>query len=605
MGSNKSGSQSAHISKNLIKKIEKAGELSSQGKLDKAISLCESLCQRYGNKYSEPWIALAAIHKKCGRNQQALSCLQTGAKTSSESAKLYAQMAILYQEGGDLSAARSHYVKSLQIDSNQPLVQYNLGVIYMQENNFQKAENCFHQTVALDSNHAAAHANLAYALRMQRKFDFALTHYNHALILLPDNLDILFNYAITLEDSGKLSEAVESYRRVLEIEPKHDQAMNAIGVALTNQGRHIEARKIIQQAISLCPDKAIYHSNLGLILSRQGDIEKAMEKLEMSLKLDPDDAACHFNYALSLLLLGDFERGWKEYEWRWGVHSRQQRVTSKPLIKSSNLEGKTVYIHAEQGLGDSIQFIRYLQLIKNKGAYVIFESQPELIHLFSIYPYIDKLIKKGDAIPDFDFQAPLLNLPGIFGSDINSIPSEVPYLYPPAKSTTGIDALLPGSSNAYRVGIVWAGSPNCLHDQIRSCVSTLFSEFKDVPHVELYSLQKGTPSADLKQLQDLCPVIDLAPILKDFSNTATAVSRLDLVITVDTAMAHLAGAMGWPVWLILNTAVEWRWLLQREDSPWYPTMRLFRQQQPDDWNAVFKQMRKTLVSLLQEGKTGH
>ncbi|VAX13198.1 hypothetical protein MNBD_GAMMA24-259 [hydrothermal vent metagenome] len=573
-------------------------ELLGQGKLDKAISLCESQCQRYGDKYPEPWITLAAIHNKCGRNQQALSCLQMGIKKNPQSAELCTQAAILCQKAGKLDAARSYYMKSLENEANQPVVHFNLGITYLQEDNLLEAEKCFQQTVALNPEHAAAHANLAYALRMQKKFDRAQVHYDHALRLLPDNLEILFNRSINLSSSGKLAEAEESYRRVLKLNPQHAQAMNALGVVLSNQGRHAEAENIIRQALSLRSDDAKFYSNLGMILTRQGNMDQAIEKFEMALKLAPNDAGCHFKYALTLLLLGNFERGWEEYKWRLKVPGWQARITSSPLVDLSNIKGKTVFIYAEQGLGDSIQFIRYLRLLKELGAYVIFEPQPKLMELFSSYRYIDKLIEQGSAIPEFDFQAPLLNLPGLFGSNINSIPADIPYLYPPSQPDDPvIDACLPESSSAFRIGIVWAGSPSCLHDQIRSCPSTLFSELGHIPQVELYSLQKGVPSSDLKQLQDLCPVIDLATNFTNFTNTASAISRLDLVISVDTAMAHLAGALGCPVWLVVNTAVEWRWLLQREDSPWYPSMRLFCQQQSGDWTTPFKQMKKCLLEM--------
>ncbi|HEY9872665.1 MAG TPA: hypothetical protein V6D12_04485, partial [Candidatus Obscuribacterales bacterium] len=275
------------------------------------------------------------------------------------------------------------------------------------------------------------------------------------------------------------------------------------------------------------------------------------------------------------------------------------RRFSQPVWDGSNLEGRTILLHAEQGFGDTIQFIRYAPLVAGYQGRVFVECYAPLIKLFKCIPGIEQLIVKGETLPEFDVHAPLMSLPGILGTTLETVPAEVPYLYPPIPP---IQLAVPPETRL-KVGIVWASKPNHPTTGRRSCPLSFFLNLQSIPGVALYSLQKDPVASDLAQLQQTGLVQDLSDQLHDFSDTASAVSQLDLVISVDTAVVHLAGALGQKVWLLLSFIPDWRWMLGHEDSLWYPTMRLFRQESPGDWAGVFVRVARALEDVLAEKRS--
>ncbi|MCL6433920.1 MAG: tetratricopeptide repeat protein, partial [Leptolyngbyaceae cyanobacterium HOT.MB2.61] len=424
----------------------------------------------------------------------------------------------------------------------------------------------------------------------------AIAHFQQALQQQPDFADAWCNLGSALREQGQAEEAIAHYRWAISLNPNHADAHYNLAMALQEQDQLEEALIHCQQAAALKPDFVEAHYSLGFVLRRLGRLEEAIASYRRALHLAPNYPEAHKNLGHALLLKGDLATGFAEYEWRWQQKNWSPRSFSQPLWDGSSLSGKTILLHAEQGMGDTIQFIRYVSLVKRCGGKVIVECQPLLRRLLETVSDIDHLVPQGSPLPPFDVHAPLLSLPHILGTTLDSIPANIPYLSPPsplpASLTTNNQLTTDLPPFLLKIGLVWAGNPAHKNDRYRSCKLEWFQSLLDLPGICFYSLQKGDAAADLQRFQ--FPIHDLGAELEDFADTAAAIAQLDLVISVDTAVAHLAGALGKPVWLLLSYAPDWRWLLERQDSPWYPTLRIFRQKQPGDWQSVFEQLQVAL-----------
>jgi hypothetical protein len=305
------------------------------------------------------------------------------------------------------------------------------------------------------------------------------------------------------------------------------------------------------------------------------------------------------------LLTGDFERGWAEYQWRWKAEQCQWRDFSQPLWDGRPLEGRTILLHAEQGLGDTIQFVRYAALVKQRGGGVVVECPTPLLSLLASCERIDRLMGRGDELPAFDLQAPLLSLPGIFHTSLDTIPADGPYLFADP-GLVGRWRQELGGIAGFKIGIAWQGNPKNPDDRNRSIPLSDFEPLAGCSAVRLLSLQKEAGTEQLQKVAGRFPVIDLGSRLDEaagaFMDTAAVMMNLDLVVTSDTAIAHLAGALGVPVWVAISFVPDWRWLLDRSDSPWYPTMRLFRQTRLGDWAGVFEEIKAALCVQLRSAE---
>jgi hypothetical protein len=338
----------------------------------------------------------------------------------------------------------------------------------------------------------------------------------------------------------------------------------------------------------LKPDYAVAYNNLGLTQVEYGDREAAARSYEEALRLKPDYADAHLNRALLWLLLGDFERGWPEYEWRWRCRGFPKPAFRQPAWDGSPLQGRTILLHAEQTLGDTLQFIRYAPLVRQRGGKGLLVVPPPLLSLLARCPGVDGLAAQGSPLPDFDIHAPLLSLPGLFRTTLATIPAEVPYLAADPQLVERWRREEDRLTGAFRVGLVWQGPSKHQWDRQRSLPLERFEPLARLPGVRLFRLQPGPGAEQLRSIGERFPVIDLGSRLDpaSFEDMAAVMASLDLIISVDSDLAHLAGALGRPVWLLLPFAPDWRWLLGREDSPWYPTMRLFRQKEPGNWDGV-------------------
>lgn len=413
------------------------------------------------------------------------------------------------------------------------------------------------------------------------------------------NIETSYEYGVSLKEAGDLEGAECCFRRIVEQQPELPDPQHSLGVVLQLQGRLQEAIKHYRIAITLDPGFVNAHYNLANAFLRCGLYQDAIESAKTTIKCDPAHANAHWLLGMLLLQGGDFQNGWKEYEWRWKSQGFTSRIPDlgRPQWDGSPLEGRTLLIHMEQGRGDMIQFIRYAPLAAVMGGKVVACAMPELVSLLAMVEGIGLVVDRNGPLPDFDVHIPVQSLPHLFGTTLETIPRNIPYLRPDPIKASEWQRIFPDEER-FRIGLVWQGTPTHRDDHNRSCSLNEFLMLSDLVEADFYSLQIGTGSEQTHELPDRMTVIDATGQIQDFSDTAAMITNLDLVVSVDTAVAHLAGALGKPVWTLLPYVSEWRWMLGRDDTPWYPSMRLFRQTSPGDWKSVFRRLRNELESLL-------
>lgn len=399
-----------------------------------------------------------------------------------------------------------------------------------------------------------------------------------------------------LFDQKRLEEAASLAQRALQQNSRLALAHQVLGLVSSERGSVHDAIAQLSQAVALRPDLVPSHNGLGRCYAMLGDTQRALEHFETALRLEPNHAFARFNRAMTLLKLGRFHEGWLDYEWRYACGQAQRPNVPRPRWDGSPLNGRSLMVHTEQGLGDVLQFVRFLPLLKLQNTRIVFACQTALHELLRSLPTIDEWFPIDEpGTITFDLYTSLLSLPGLLGVDEATIPREVPYL---DVSAERVERWRPavGRLPGFKVGVVWQGSPTLHGDRQRSIPLAQFAPLAAVPGVTLVSLQKGAGVEQIPTQQNAVPLTTFDDLDRDapFVDTAAILQHLDLVITIDSAVAHLAGACGRPVWVLLSTGCDWRWLTEREDSPWYPTMRLFRQRTLDDWNPVFHEIAASL-----------
>ena len=394
--------------------------------------------------------------------------------------------------------------------------------------------------------------------------------------------------------------AIEYFSRALKSDDdnKADIYFN-LGFVYTEKGQHDEAIKYYKKTLQLNPENYDVCNNIGMALLEKGKPKEALNYFRKALQMNPNLAAPHANMSLALLILGNFEQGWKEYEWRLKTRGYFRRDFSQPRWNGSEISGKTILVHTEQGLGDAIQFIRYVPLVAQRGAKIIVECRKELVPLFQGLEVIKQVIARGKPLIHFDLHCPLLSLPLIFGTTLETIPAEIPYIKANPFSIRKWKDRIQNDSSKLKIGLAWAGSPTLKRSHLKECPLKMFFSLAHNKDITFYSLQKGKAAEQAKSPHEGMSLIDYTDEIHDFSDTAALIENLDLVISVDTAVAHLAGAMGKPVWTLLPFVPDWRWMLNRKDSPWYPTMRLFRQPSTGDWESVINNVQKELEIFIR------
>jgi hypothetical protein len=448
-------------------------------------------------------------------------------------------------------------------------------------------------------------------LQELERLEAALESYDRTIELRADFAEAWCARGLVLQKLQRLDAGLASYDRALSIKPDLAQAHCYRGNVLRQLGRFEEAIASFERAISLDPESVDAHANRGLVLYSMQRPQAAVDSFDRALALNPGLAEVQWNRALALLLGGDFERGWSAFEWRWRnphlyLHDLRGRLSEPYWLGEEPLPGKTILLQGEQGLGDILQFCRYVPLVAAMGARVILEVPAQLATLLANLEGVTQLVTLGEELPAVDFSCSLMSLPAAFGTRLATIPGQIPYLHcGDAEKLFWKEKL--GQHSKFRVGLVWSGGSRPHQPELRDV-----NERRNIPleklaplaniDAEFYSLQKGEPAvSELAAAQSRSwngpRLVDFTPLLSDFSVTAGLIENLDLVITVDTAIAHLAGALGKPVWILNRFDTCWRWLLERTDSPWYPTVKLYRQASPGDWDEVIRRVRTDLVQL--------
>jgi TPR repeat/Tetratricopeptide repeat len=391
-------------------------------------------------------------------------------------------------------------------------------------------------------------------------------------------------------------EALVACEHASRIQPNNAQVINSRGIVLHKAARFSEAIASFDKAVSLNPRYADAHINRGLSMRETGRLDEAIASFERAIQLDPDSPEGHYNRGLTYLLLGDLVQGWAEYEWRW----KAKVVTtthhlSQPRWDGGDIASKRLLLHAEQGFGDAIQMARFVPLLSRRCRRIILECPPSLFRIFGSLDANVELVRLGDPLPEFDVHCPMMSLPFALRTTLETIPAKTPYLRANSEMVDRWSSRILNGSKKMRVGLVWAGRPELKHDHNRSLRLEQFGPLFKIDNLQLYSLQKGPAADQIHSLSHQTTLIDHTSELNDFADTAALIENLDLVISVDTAVAHLAGAMGKATWILLSYVPDWRWLLNREDTPWYPTMRLLRQSTSGNWDELFNRVAKDLA----------
>jgi len=463
-----------------------------------------------------------------------------------------------------------------------------------------QAETLLRRSIGAGGNDFAALGLLGLMAIERKDFAAAAGWLRAALAINPDEPTTLNNLGEALRRGGQLDAAIPCYRRALALAPDYAEAYDNLGCALTMVDRPAEALPYHHRAIALQPNAALAHERLSTTLLALNRHEAALRALRRGMAWDPDLAKARVCEAYVLLALGRFPLGWKAYESRWdalidGVPMTRRHMDHPRWRGRGRLAGRTLLLHAEQGLGDTLQFVRYAPHLARAGARVIVEAQAPLVTLLRSLEGVAQVAATDDPLPDFDLQCPLLSLPLACGTTLASIPAEVPYLAPPPERLAAWRRRLGRRTRARRrIAIAWSGNPDHSHDRARSIPLGRLEPLFSRTDCELHVAQTQITPPDRALLDGLPRVIDHSAALADFADTAALLSLMDLVISVDTAVAHLAGALARPTWLLLAFSAEWRWLTARADSPWYPTLRLFRQPAPGDWNGVLAAVTRAL-----------
>jgi Flp pilus assembly protein TadD/glycosyltransferase involved in cell wall biosynthesis len=502
-------------------------------------------------------------------------------------------LGLCYQNMEDYDNALLYYQKTTEIDTNHFDAINNMGVIYLVLKEFANAESCFNFCLSIRPDDPMSFNNLGNTNLKLEKYSEAKEFYQKAIDADPSNSLFYFNLGTACQKNGEDDAALGVLTKAVHLNPEYDDAYNGIALIHLKNSRYKEAEECFAKISQNRYSKAVFLTNKAVSKMSCGCLPEARVLLEEALALEPESPEIHYNYSHLLLLLGDFKNGLREYEWRTKRPDFQGKKIKKPLEPSVDVNGLRILIKAEQGLGDSIQFARYIKQLKEKGAYTIFECDVRLHSLFKDAGYIDRLIPFENNIDasEFDYEIYLLSLPFYFNTEADTIPAKKSYLYAEEEYITKWEKIINNSSN-FKAGIVWAGNPKHTGDKKRSCSLKDFIPLFSNSKTDFFVLQKGD---SLVQVKDIYyPLIITDSYNEGFADLAAAIHCLDLIITVDTSIAHLAGAMGKETWLLIPYMPDWRWMLDRSDSPWYPSIKIFRQTEPDNWSSVFISISKEL-----------
>ena len=557
------------------------------------------LAIRFGPTNLTMYVNLATAILEQGRPQEGECWARQAIQLNPELPEPHRLLGSALEARKQHDAAEAAYREAIRLDPKHVDAHYKLGRLLTRRHKPKEAEPILREAVKLKPTHASAWHTLAQVLSETDRHPEAVDCAREAVKHDPKSSDLHNSLGIALAACEKFAEAEAAYRESLRLNPKNASAHSNLGNSVRAQGRPDEAEVSLREALRLSPKYAEAHNNLGIVLVQLGREQEGVQHYDEAIKLKPDYPEAHMNRSLTYLCDGDFARGWPEYEWRLKVRPLKHKQTPGPRWDGSPIEGKKLLITSEQGLGDCIQFIRYAQLAKSRGATVTFDAPSPLKSLMATCPGLDRVPPKGEPIT-YDLHVPLLSLPSIFGVPPDAATATIPYFTPELERLEHWRkelANVPG----LRVGIAWQGSKVHKGDRLRSVPLTRFAPLAAVPGVSLLSIQKG---AGTEQLTDGSAngmgILDFgSKTAPEMIDVAALMMNLDLIVSIDTAVIHLAGALGRPTWVAIPYAPDWRWQRNREDTIWYPTMRLFRQTTRGEWDSVFGRMAAALAGMVR------
>ncbi len=568
-----------------------------------AIRLNGSVAAYYAN--------LGLALKEQGLHEEAVTALASALQLDPDNADAHYNVGNLYKELGRHFDAVAAYLSALRIRREFAEACANLGIALKEMGRLQDAAAVYCAALCIKPDLAECHSNLGNALGELGQPDAAIKAYSAALRLRPDFAEAHFNLGNALQELGRREAAIGAYHEAIRLKPDMVEAHSNLGTALQDSRRLDDAVEAFGIALDIRrsqadrtqgqpgrQDLADAYCNLGKALKSLGRLDDAIAAYGDAIRQKPDHVDAHYNLSIAHLLRGDLEAGWQKYDLRWRAEVKRlaPRDFIEPQWRGEDLAGRTILLHAEQGYGDTLQFCRFAPMVAERGGRVLLEVPRPLHRLLSTLPGVDHLIVAGSPLPDFAVHCPLMSLPGAFSTSIETIPRRVPYLQADNDAVRKWRERI--GRTGFRIGIAWQGNPSHPDDRGRSAPLACFAPLADLPGVRLISLQKHFGLEDLDRLPPGMQVETLGEEFEcgsdAFIDCAAVMQQLDLIISVDTAIGHLAGALGLPVWLALKAVPHWVWMLDRDDTPWYPTMRLFRQTEPDDWDALFAGMAAAL-----------
>ncbi len=606
------------------------GAMSEQADPAEVIALYEAFL-KHSPDSAEAHYDLGRLQQRIGNLSNAVRYYRKAITLQPTCFEFHFNLAAMLFQSGQFADAAASYRQAILLRPEDAEAHYSLGVV-LQALKDENAVACYRKAIALQPVCFEFHFNLAAVQFQSGQFADAAASYRQAILLRPEDAEAHYSLGVVLQTLKDENAAMQAYISALRINPDYPQALSNLGALCVDRDDPKTAEGLLRRSIALDPSNASAHCNLANALAKLGNIAGALESSRTALTLDPTHALALCNLGVHLesfgdtagamqcyqaalaahpdsqlaqyfvglqhLLSGNFAAGWQGYEARWATPDfRHMRPNSlPPQWRGEDIRGSRILIYHEQGFGDTLQFVRYVPRVAALGATVVLKVQPPLVRLLrSIYSgAITVVSTESEEGSDAEWSCPLLSLPQVFGTNLANIPQDVPYLpADPLEAHAWAERL---SANGLRVGLVWAGNPKHTRDRLRSIALEQLGRLTRMQGVTFYSLQKGAASTD--PASSPLPIIDLSEHLEDFAVTAAVIANLDLVICVDTAVAHLAGAMGKPVWLLLAHVCDWRWLRDRTDSPWYPTMRLFRQQAIGRWGDVLEQVEQELEVMV-------
>jgi tetratricopeptide (TPR) repeat protein len=540
----------------------------------------------------EQSLQFALAHHRDGRLQEAEGIYRRVLSEQPANSQALSLLGTVAMQTGRLPLALGLIGRAISASPQIASYHCNLGEAYRRSDNPEAAIRAFQRAIELNPALALAHNNLGIVLSDTGRWPEAADAFAEAIRIQPGCAPFHSNRGNALKEMGDLDGAMDDLRTAISLQPDHAEAHNNLGVVMAAKGRDEEAVGCYLKAIELNPRYGDAYTNMGNALFATGDSERAIAACRKAVEVAPDAPQAHWNLAVALLRTGNFEVGWPEHEWRLKTKLKfPVRPFPQPQWAGEELAGRTILLHCEQGFGDGIQNVRYVDLVAQRGGRIVLECHPELRRLFDNYPGTDRVIARGEPLPHFDLHCPLSSLPYACRTRLETIPNQVPYLKPEPELGRRWREKLGGAG--MKVGLVWAGNPTHPNDRTRSIRLEQLAPLAS-NKIEFHSLQKGPAAWQVRQPPAGMRIVDHAGELEDYVDTAALISQLDLVVSVDTSLAHLAGALGRPTWVLIPFVADCRWLIGRTDSPWYPTMRLFRQRTRERWEDAIGQLAREL-----------